>query len=982
MAKKMTAKEMREAMKANSSAAKGMAATKQKQEDEKKKKAEEAEAAAKKAEADKLAKVLETVPRKNELSVKKTAVKAAGLKSTFHVKEKIIMTSFGKGNNAIVEKSIEADTVEDINRSKPAFNVTAPAATPKLLVEGLRMKKAKAVADRPVEARMDLPRLKPMLEKQYFGREFPDDNIHIQLAYNVLDIIKILTVHSNNIVYELNNLLRNEGGDNSDFIGYLSTRNSYDYWLGFTEKEVNGRQKNLWQKQSFERLLAQPQLGYFGKAFYKPATKKKKKQDENGQVRQDKDKMPEFERKDEREIYAILALLGTLRQVCTHASANMKGARGVDWLFCLDDKTSMTDEVRAVLNGIYEDAVRGVNKDFISNNKKTNFAILKLMYPHDDRAACLQEFFDFIVRKSFKNLGFSIRTLRETILASGDPLAEQIKSKEYDSMRSKLYQLFDFTLARYYGKHGDRITDLVDALRASSSEDEKLMVYYAESKRVWDAVKATVRIAVDNMSGEKLKELEDASKHDETNYDLYFPADGKLSAETPTFCKLMYLVTMLLDGKEINDLLTTLINKFENIASFYDTMGDLNLDRGFAPGYEMLADSWKIADGLRLINSFCRMQKPLPSAKKVMYREAVEILGMKDALGEEEIERLMNKILCVEIENGKSRKVPGEKGFRNFLANNVIESSRFRYLIRYSNPEKVRHLAENRPLILFQLRRLPETQINSYYELCVGPDDLPLDKKIAALADIIHGIDYTDFESVKQDTRKATREEIADKDRKRNIISLYLTMLYLVVKNLVYVNSRYVMAFEAVVRDTSLHGLNRSPEGQVIPEDGIKSDTKNGIKGCDYDYTVLTQKSIDEQWLKKHPRTYMQEDMAKLADDRQLIRFFRNKAAHLNVVQSAYKYVPEMGMVDSYYGIYHYVLQRMLLDDVKNLTVIEQGWKDALLKYHSYNKDMVKALCVPFGYNLARFKSLTICNLFDRNEQPESKPSPAEAQTT
>ena len=188
--------------------------------------------------------------------------------------------------------------------------------------------------------------------------------------------------------------------------------------------------------------------------------------------------------------------------------------------------------------------------------------------------------------------------------------------------------------------------------------------------------------------------------------------------------------------------------------------------------------------------------------------------------------------------------------------------------------------------------------------------------------------------------------------------------------------------FEAVVRDTALHELNRTPDNMVIPEGGIKANDRRGIVGYDYDYTLLTQKSIDEQWLKKRPREYMSVDMDKLKDDRKLIRQFRNKAAHLNVVQSAYKYVPEMGMVDSYYGIYHYVLQRMLLDDVRNPTAVEEGWKDALMKYHSYNKDMVKALCVPFGYNLARFKSLTVCNLFDRNEQPESKPSPAEAQTT
>ena len=51
----------------------------------------------------------------------------------------------------------------------------------------------------------------------------------------------------------------------------------------------------------------------------------------------------------------------------------------------------------------------------------------------------------------------------------------------------------------------------------------------------------------------------------------------------------------------------------------------------------------------------------------------------------------------------------------------------------------------------------------------------------------------------------------------------------------------------------------------------------------------------------------------------------------------------------------------------------ERKWLDAVLKYGTYNKDYVKALCTPFGYNLPRFKNLSICDLFDRNEMKETK---------
>ena len=46
---------------------------------------------------------------------------------------------------------------------------------------------------------------------------------------------------------------------------------------------------------------------------------------------------------------------------------------------------------------------------------------------------------------------------------------------------------------------------------------------------------------------------------------------------------------------------------------------------------------------------------------------------------------------------------------------------------------------------------------------------------------------------------------------------------------------------------------------------------------------------------------------------------------------------------------------------------------EGLTKWHTYVKDMVKALNSPFGYNVPRFKALTIDDLFDRNEQEKKK---------
>lgn len=53
-------------------------------------------------------------------------------------------------------------------------------------------------------------------------------------------------------------------------------------------------------------------------------------------------------------------------------------------------------------------------------------------------------------------------------------------------------------------------------------------------------------------------------------------------------------------------------------------------------------------------------------------------------------------------------------------------------------------------------------------------------------------------------------------------------------------------------------------------------------------------------------------------------------------------------------------------DDKKQEEKIK--FEDDLLKNHGYTKDFVKALNSPFGYNIPRFKNLSIEQLFDRNE--------------
>ena len=60
--------------------------------------------------------------------VKKSGAKANGLKSVLVLDDKILMTSFGKGNCAILEKEVQNDVVKDINIDNPVFDASIPTS--------------------------------------------------------------------------------------------------------------------------------------------------------------------------------------------------------------------------------------------------------------------------------------------------------------------------------------------------------------------------------------------------------------------------------------------------------------------------------------------------------------------------------------------------------------------------------------------------------------------------------------------------------------------------------------------------------------------------------------------------------------------------------------------------------------------------------------------------------------------------------------
>ena len=135
----------------------------------------------------------------NQKSELKSKAKAAGVKSVFGIDERIVMTSFGKGNAAVMEKRIIGDNVESIKTPEsysavPKKNKIDVTGTMEIRTKGSEKHKISALPDCPKKSvdgvlGSDLIGCKDSLEKRYFGKTF-NDNLHIQVIYNILDIEK------------------------------------------------------------------------------------------------------------------------------------------------------------------------------------------------------------------------------------------------------------------------------------------------------------------------------------------------------------------------------------------------------------------------------------------------------------------------------------------------------------------------------------------------------------------------------------------------------------------------------------------------------------------------------------------------------------------------------------------------------------------------------------------------------------------------
>lgn len=919
---------------------------------------------------------------------KNKLAKANGLKSTFKINDdKYIMTTFDKGYYSKKEKGIKKESKEIIDYENN-FTARFLNSDNQIEIDGNIGKPVNILLPCDITNQLGA---KETIEKMFF-KNAPEngfnDNIHIQVAYKIMNIKKLFTVYTNNMIYSVNNLLKIDC--DSDLVGTFYTGNNFkkakfaydmnktnllsdlrrnlfivsDVW----NKEKNSKLKELYDafteydkthfsnSDYFSRLKTyiKNELGFSNykdientAISYNTIAKSNLDRAANyfSDIFADKDGNVNF-----LYVFESIRLLSMIRQSSYH-SFEFKN-KHMCTIFELDDKIKKgcNDyiDTKTALNEIFDNKVNSINTNFVNTNK-VNINIIFDIYNNRNKQQLVKNYYDFLIRKVYKNIGFSITTLREAIIEHHYSKASSfdLTNKQYDSYRSKIYALMDFVIYNFYNDNPDKIDEFVQDLRSltTKNEDEKLKIYKKHAQSVYDNLFKHFNKIIEELNNFKNNPKDERfTKNIEVNdIDIQSPNNFTM------FSKAMYCITSFLDGKEINMFLDSMINSIENIDSFFDFAKDIEMDMELVDAYKMFENSKQIANELKFIKSIARMNKSKKATKDSKVNiKSYQYYDSAFLFGQTDIDKIQADFkLNQKFEDGKKT----DHTLRNFFINNVINSNRFFYVIRFIKPEDGRKIMHNKNIVSFAINEINDTQIIRYCKTTnikfnyKNPDYTQMRKR---LADKLTNVNYDTFSNISNDPKKNV-----EKEQLKALAGLYLTILYLIVKSLVRINVSYSIAFSTAERDFEI----------------ISKKIPYSTNDCKFKTNpiYLTKMFNDDNKLNSKVKFLIKENNKHF--DKKIFREFRNSVEHLNAISSFAKYADDITEVKSYFDLYHILLANSVKDKLVNAKNYPQFIKDAdnINKHQTAGKDYLYGILSPLAYNTSRYMNLACRYRFNKS---------------
>ena len=894
--------------------------------------------------------------------------------------------------------------------------------------------------------------LKSKLEEEFFGKAYGDDTFRVQIAYNIVDIRKILVPYVSNVIHSVLNISGKVSGflgnGDSDYIGTMDFRADFQQFMKKADcffgngcrcigkcadcvsyrKTADSKAKDPGKVcEKFYKLYCTlksesaasgsfRKLGYFFPGtfeYYKPAKGKQVGIKANGV--NDANGIPEGTL---RRNYDCLRFLSMMRQFALHKNVLVNSGldyEGRDWESCetllfkagailkesglrsfVDDKMNM---VMTYLNAMPEN---------LSNNI---FMLAEYYGDKKSRQEILKEYCTLVIRKENRNLGVNLRKIRELII---DRHLVGLRSKEWDSCRQKAYAVLDFIIYDFIKDNEEMRIRVINDLRGSISEGCKEAVYEKAADLIFsdssvDFPKALRKLEDQREAGFNGGKVSKSKKDDENCQEEskkkeLLPEECRISPDDVSgFAKVVYLLGLFLENKDINILFDSLISKFDSIADlvdcvrFSDGLGALEFGGKYF-GCDM--DFRRLSSDMRLAKSLGKLCPNKDDYEAELFKDALLMLGIpQDEINGENWQEYDGRIF-------EAKK--GNKNIRNFIINNVLKSRWFYYLSKTFRPADCHKLIKNESVVRFAVESLPDSQIDRYNGLTGGNDGIGINEKKDSIVNTL--IEFS-FKSMMDNIESLTDKEKKDQsigskaERNKKIVTLYLTVLYLIVKGISAVNVRFQIAFSCLERDKfflepkesdrkdylSLVRKFLDEDGRIAEEyrierkgirDGNSSEEEkkalysradSKLKSMHYSlkyFDIIKGNLAEAENLDRIVKDSSKEPIGKNLD-RAYVKF-RNQVMHFDVLSKLPDIASEEAFqrmkFKSYYSVYRHILIKSLWKSVLcNSDFCKERFAD-FSQSDSIQRNLMWVLNIPFAYNLARYKNLSIEDIFNDKE--------------
>lgn len=898
-----------------------------------------------------------------------------------------------------------------------------------------------------VAKKTDYLGIKPVLEKKFFGQTY-NDNVRVQIAYNILDIKKILASTINNIVsmfYNLNRYAKDNDADinqETDIIGMIKTYQTYEEAKqDIGQKQLLDKVESLLKKTSafntyFDRLFTTPSK----QAIKAGALIDNKKKDNSNRPSRFDELSTEQQKKYINEAFSInydvLRLIGIGRQIVVHdkhrSDSQGNKADAIEALFDIEEELNndKSTDLLNRLNSIYKGSVRQIDQPFKAS-AATNCYILEQLYKRIGKpmtqSQVYNDYYRYAILKDNMCLGISFNALKEAVI-------ERYKSEhrsndlEYSNDNRRFFVLCNFVLWRYLASLKDQsyVADIMRDVRACcdskgvSAEEQKKTIYKNFVDLCWDDIKTPI---------DELYKLCVQNRYTNKNYKIskdivcYNSLTNSASQIKP-FVKYIYFLSEFLDGKEVNVFFNALINKFENIAEIITTINDSVKEyTGSTAGivmsskYALFNDAYEVANQLRIarnVKDATIRARINDKVSDIDSRMAPSVQTITDAvhmlIDENDSIDNYKRLIWDENENGRLvHKQEKNNKARNFIINNVIMSKWFMYISKYCDPRNCAKIMHNREIVSFTMSSIPDAQIVKYYNRIfskkIKEHECDAEKRDAIIDKLISFSLRTVLTGVANGVCSVNNREEAI-----GIIQLYLTVAYIITKSLVDVNKRFLLAFSCLERDFSfivdavynnrrsnilalsekyidediaieqryrLEKMNRITDDMTQEEKNVVYKEINAkYKTKHYAESITRQR--DSSNSKDKSCAYLVTNLQEAKGIEPILAQYKNFVDHLNVIKQAPNYFDGIKGVNSFYGIYCYVLQNMLADkmiewgnndknkteDIYRINSIGKKLKRNLNEHHTFSSDFMWIINMPFAYNFPRYKNLSSEYLF------------------